>query len=214
MSNNLEKMDSNLRQYFSSQKLLPILTVDEKEVCEDLANLLCESGLNTFEVTLRTQVSLEVISKMSSLGNFVVGAGTLISPSDVSSAIKAGAKFGVSPGITPELLDECEKHSFPLIPGVSTASEIMNAYLRGFKILKLFPADVLGGAKMLKALAGPFPECEFFPTGGINQSNANEYLNLTNVIGVAGSWMAPRELIKERDWSKIRKIVKMSDWKI
>ena len=207
-------MDSYLRQYFSSQKLLPILTVDDQEVCEDLANLLCESGLNTFEVTLRTQVSLEVISKMSSLGNFVVGAGTLISPSDVSSAIKAGAKFGVSPGITPELLDECEKRSFPLIPGVSTASEIMNAYLRGFKILKLFPADVLGGSKMLKALAGPFPECEFFPTGGINQSNANEYLNLTNVIGVAGSWMAPRELIKERDWSKIRKIVKMSDWKI
>ena len=214
MSNNLEKMDSNLRQYFSSQKLLPILTVDDQEVCEDLANLLRESGLNTFEVTLRTQVSLEVISKMSSLGNFVVGAGTLISPSDVSSAIKAGAKFGVSPGITPELLDECEKHSFPLIPGVSTASEIMNAYLRGFKILKLFPADVLGGVKMLKALAGPFPECEFFPTGGINQSNANEYLNLTNVIGVAGSWMAPRELIKERDWSEIRKILKMSDWKI
>ena len=207
-------MDSYLRQYFSFQKLLPILTVDDKEVCEDLANLLCESGLNTFEVTLRTQVSLEVISKMSSLGNFVVGAGTLISPSDVSSAIKAGAKFGVSPGITPELLDECEKRSFPLIPGVSTASEIMNAYLRGFKILKLFPADVLGGTKMLKALAGPFPECEFFPTGGINQSNANEYLNLTNVIGVAGSWMAPRELIKARDWSKIRKIVKMSDWKI
>ena len=214
MSNNLEKMDSNLRQYFSTQKLLPILTVDDQEVCEDLANLLCESDLNTFEVTLRTQVSLEVISKMSSLGNFVVGAGTLISPSDVSAAIKAGAKFGVSPGITPELLDECEKHSFPLIPGVSTASEIMNAYLRGFKILKLFPADVLGGSKMLKALAGPFPECEFFPTGGINQSNANQYLNLTNVIGVAGSWMAPRELIKERDWSKIRKIVKMSDWKI
>ena len=207
-------MDSYLRQYFSSQKLLPILTVDDQEVCEDLANLLRESGLNTFEVTLRTQVSLKVISKMSSLGNFVVGAGTLISPSDVSSAIKAGAKFGVSPGITPELLDECEKHSFPLIPGVSTASEIMNAYLRGFKILKLFPADVLGGSKMLKALAGPFPECEFFPTGGINQSNANEYLNLANVIGVAGSWMAPRELIKERDWSKIRKIVKMSDWKI
>ena len=207
-------MDSNLRQYFSSQKLLPILTVDDQEVCEDLANLLRESGLNTFEVTLRTQVSLEVISKMSSLGNFVVGAGTLISPYDVSSAIKAGAKFGVSPGITPELLDECEKRSFPLIPGVSTASEIMNAYLRGFKILKLFPADVLGGTKMLKALAGPFPECEFFPTGGINQSNANEYLNLTNVIGVAGSWMAPRELIKARDWSKIRKIVKMSDWKI
>ena len=162
---------------------MPILTVDDQEVCEDLANLLRESGLNTFEVTLRTQVSLEVISKMSSLGNFVVGAGTLISPSDVSSAIKAGAKFGVSPGITPELLDECEKRSFPLIPGVSSPSEIMVSYNRGYEILKFFPAEVLGGIKMLKALQGPFPDCHFFPTGGINQDNANKYLSLSNVYG-------------------------------
>ena len=214
MNNNLEKMNRNLREYFYSQKLLPILTVDEKEVCRDLASILCEAGLNTFEVTLRTKVSLEVIREMSSLGNFIVGAGTLLSPSDVCLSIEAGAKFGVSPGITPELLNECERNCFPLIPGVSSPSEIMTVYSKGYKILKFFPSEILGGIKTLKALSGPFPKCQFFPTGGINQNNALEYLKLPNVFGIAGSWIVPRKLIREKNWSQIRKIVKRSNWKL
>ena len=214
MNRNLEKMEESLEEFFGSQKLLPILTVDDKEVSEDLASVMCESGLKTYEVTLRTPAALEVIAQMSSFDNCVVGAGTLISPSDVRSAMKAGAKFGISPGITPELLNECEKNCFPLIPGVSTASEIMNAYSRGYKKLKFFPSENLGGVKTLKALQGPFPGCKFFPTGGINQNNALDYLSLPNVYAVAGSWVAPRELIRSRDWSQIRKIIQMSDWKI
>ncbi len=213
MDNNIEEMDATLRRYFFSQKLLPILTVDEQAVCKDLADILCEFGLNTFEITLRTEVSLEVIAEISCLGNFIVGAGTLTSPADVRSAIKAGAKFGVSPGITPELLSECEKNCFPLIPGVSTGSEIMSAHFRGYKIFKFFPSEILGGIKALKALSGPFPDCEFIPTGGINEQNAQDYLRLPNVYGVAGSWMIPRELIRERDWPQVKKIIKMSDWK-
>ncbi len=212
MISNVEKMDNNLKDYFACQKLLPILTVDDKQVSEDLANIMCDSGLNTFEVTLRTPVSLEVIEHMSCLNNCIVGAGTLISPSDVRLAIQAGAQFGVSPGITPELLNECEKNCFPLIPGVSTASEIMTAYVRGYKVLKFFPSENLGGIGTLKALHGPFPECKFFPTGGINKNNVNDYLSLPNVFGIAGSWIAPRELIQSRDWSQIRKIIQMSDW--
>lgn len=214
MNSNVEKMDKSLKKFFVSQKLLPILTVDDKEVCEDLASVMCDAGLKTFEVTLRTPVSLEVIAQMSSVDNCIVGAGTLISPSDVRSAIKAGAQFGISPGATPELLNECEKNCFPLIPGVSTASEIMSVYVRGYKILKFFPSENLGGIKALKALHGPFPGCKFFPTGGINQNNALEYLSLPNVYAIAGSWVAPRELIRSRDWSQIRKIIQMSDWKI
>ncbi len=214
MGDNIQKMNQNLREYFFSQKFLPILTVDGTEVCEDLVSIMHDFGLYTFEVTLRTDSSLKVIMEMSKSSRFIVGAGTLISPTDVKQAIMAGAKFGVSPGITPELLDECEKNCFPIIPGVSTSSEIMTAYVRGYKMLKFFPAEILGGINALKALKGPFPKCEFFPTGGINEDNILDYLSLDNVCGVAGSWLFPRELIKERNWLQIRTLLEMSKWNL
>ena len=138
--------------------------------------------------------------------NFIVVVGTLMNENNIQTAINVGAKFGVSPGISEELFLGCEKSNFPLIPGVSTPSEIMVSYSRGYKLLKFFPAEVLGGIKMLKALQGPFPDCYFFPTGGINQINAKKYLSLSNVYGVAGSWMVPKNLIDQKEWKKINKI--------
>ena len=213
MKKNTEKMDDLIRGFFSDQKILPILTIEDKSACKELIPIFVSAGLNTFEVTLRTENALEVIKYMSQKSEFVVGAGTLLSSVDVKRAINAGAKFGVSPGVTTELLEECEKSCFPLIPGVSTSSEIMTLYSRGYRIMKFFPAESLGGVRTLKALSGPFPKCHFFPTGGINEENASEYLGLSNVYGVAGSWVAPRNLINDKNWSKIKELAKKVEWK-
>ena len=161
-----------------------------------------------FEITLRTKVALEAINVMSKNKNFIVGVGTLMTDDNIQNAINVGAKFGISPGISEELFEGCEKNNFPLIPGVSTPSEVMVSYNRGYKVLKFFPATVLGGIEMLKALEGPFPDCCFFPTGGINQNNFKTYLSLSNVYGVAGSWMVPKVLIDQKNWTKISEIIK------
>ena len=210
MRENILKTNNVLKKYFLKQKILPILTIEELSTCKFLEDIFLENGVRTFEITLRTEVALKAISIMSSNKNFIVGAGTLKNEKDVCSAMSAGAKFGVSPGISDNLFNECERKSFPLIPGVSSPSEIMIAYNRGYEILKFFPAEVLGGIKMLKALAGPFPDCSFLPTGGISQDNAKYYLNLSNVYGVAGSWMVPKNLVDQSDWNAIKKILKSS----
>ena len=210
MRENILKTNNVLKKYFLKQKILPILTIEELSTCKYLEDIFLENGVRTFEITLRTEVALKAISIMSSNKNFIVGAGTLKNEKDVCSAMSAGAKFGVSPGISDNLFNECERKSFPLIPGVSSPSEIMIAYNRGYEILKLFPVEVIGGIKMLIALAGPFPDCLFFPTGGISQDNAKDYLNLSNVYGVAGSWMVPKNLVDQSDWNAIRKILKSS----
>ena len=210
MRENILKTNNVLKKYFLKQKILPILTIEELSTCKFLEDIFLENGVRTFEITLRTEVALKAISIMSSNNNFIVGAGTLKNEKDVCSAMSAGAKFGVSPGISDNLFNECQRKSFPLIPGVSSPSEIMIAYNRGYEILKLFPVEVIGGIKMLKALAGPFPDCSFFPTGGISQDNVKNYLNLSNVYGVAGSWMVPKNLVDQSDWNAIKKILKSS----
>ena len=208
MKENVLKTNSVFQQYFLSQKILPILTIEELDSCNFLIDIFLENGIRVFEITLRTKVALEAINFMANNKNLIVGVGTLMNQHNIQTAINVGAKFGVSPGISEELFLGCEKSNFPLIPGVSTPSEIMVSYSRGYKLLKFFPAELLGGIKMLKALQGPFPDCYFFPTGGINQTNAKRYLSLSNVFGVAGSWMVPKNLIDQKDWKKINQIFK------
>ena len=208
MRENVLKINQVFQKYFLSQKILPILTIEELDSCNYLTDIFLENEIKVFEITLRTKVALEAINIMAKNKNFIVGAGTLMTDKNVQSAINVGAKFGISPGISEQLFQGCEKYNFPLIPGVSSPSEIMVSYSRGYEILKFFPAEVLGGIKMLKALKGPFPDCYFFPTGGINQINAKNYLSLSNVFGVAGSWMVPKNLIDEKDWKKINEILK------
>ena len=213
MRENVLKTNKVIQQYFLSQKILPILTIEELDSCNFLIDIFLENGIKVFEITLRTKVALEAINVMSKNKNFIVGVGTLMTDSNIQNAIDVGAKFGVSPGISEELFEGCEKSNFPLIPGVSTPSEIMVSYSRGYKILKFFPAKVLGGVEMLKALQGPFPDCYFFPTGGINQNNFKNYLSLSNVYGVAGSWMVPKNLINQKKWKRINEILKKSSLK-
>ena len=208
MRENVLKTNKVFQQYFSSQKILPILTIEELDSCNFLSDIFLENGIKVFEITLRTKVALEAINFMSKNKNFIVGVGTLMTVDNIQNAMNVGAKFGISPGISEELFEGCEKSNFPLIPGVSTPTEIMVSYSRGYKVLKFFPAKVLGGIEMLKALQGPFPDCYFFPTGGINQNNFQTYLSLSNVFGVAGSWMVPKDLIDQKNWKKINEILK------
>ena len=162
MRENVLKINKIFHQYFSSQKILPILTIEDLVSCNYIQDIFLENGIKIFEITLRTNVALEAINFLAQNKNFIVGAGTLTNEKNVQSAVDVGAKFGVSPGISDELFQQCEKNNFPLIPGVSSPSEIMVSYNRGYEILKFFPAEVLGGIKMLKALQGPFPDCHFF----------------------------------------------------
>lgn len=208
MRENVLKTNKVFHEYFSSQKILPILTIEELNSCNFLIDIFLENEIKVFEITLRTKVALEAINFMAKNKNFIVGVGTLMNEQNIQTAINVGAKFGVSPGISEELFQGCEKNNFPLIPGVSTPSEIMVSFSRGYKLLKFFPAEALGGINMLKALQAPFPDCYFFPTGGITQINAKNYLSLSNVYGVAGSWMVPKNLIDQKDWKKINEILK------
>ncbi len=198
------------RNIFDKSRVVPVLSVTEVDDAIPLAKALTNGGLNVLEVTLRTQNALKVIQEMSSVKEAVVGVGTIINRQDVKNAVFAGAKFGVSPGITDDLVLACEEYGLPLIGGVSSGSEIMQMVNRGYNFLKFFPAEVAGGISALKALLGPFPEVSFCPTGGISMDNAKEYLNLKNVICVGGSWIATSDMIDKKDWFEITRRAKSS----
>ena len=165
---------------------------------------LVAGGLPALEVTLRTPAALDVIREMAKVPGGVVGAGTLITPDDVTAAVEAGAQFGVSPGATDELLEACEAAGLPLLPGAATASEAMRLLARGYDMLKFFPAEASGGAPALKAIGAPLPQISFCPTGGVSPENAQSYLSLPNVICAGGSWVAPAQMVEKEDWSGIQ----------
>ena len=190
-------------EIFSESRVIPVLSVFDVQDSIPLATALVEGGLNVIEVTLRTPNALKVIEKMSEVKDSIVGVGTLLNKKDVENAVEVGAKFGVSPGITDDLLDACEENGLPLVGGVSSISEIMKMLERGYRLVKFFPAEMLGGAKALKAIGGPIPQALFCPTGGVSSENISEYLALENVICVGGSWMATSELIRNKKWSEI-----------
>ena len=194
------------RNIFDKSRVVPVLSVTEVDDAIPLAKALTNGGLNVLEVTLRTQNALKVIQEMSSVKEAVVGVGTIINRQDVKNAVFAGAKFGVSPGITDDLVLACEEYGLPLIGGVSSASEIMQMVNRGYNFLKFFPAEVAGGISALKALLGPFPEVSFCPTGGISVENADQYLKLKNVLCVGGSWMATPKMVYEKKWDEIKNL--------
>lgn len=157
-------------------------------------------GLPALEVTLRTPAAIEVIAEMTKVDGGIVGAGTVLTPTDAANAKTAGAQFAVSPGVTDLLLDSCEAVELPLLPGASTATEAMRLLERGYSVQKFFPAEAAGGAKFLKSLASPLPQIRFCPTGGVNLGNAMDYLSLPNVLCVGGSWVVPQNLIDAGDW--------------
>ncbi|WP_136682869.1 bifunctional 4-hydroxy-2-oxoglutarate aldolase/2-dehydro-3-deoxy-phosphogluconate aldolase [Falsirhodobacter xinxiangensis] len=188
--------------------VIPVLVIDDLAHARPLAEALVEGGLPVLEVTLRTPVALDVIREMAAVEGGVVGAGTLLTPADVQAAVAAGAKFGVSPGATDRLLDACEAAALPLLPGAATATEVMALLERGYTTMKFFPAESSGGAPAVKAIGAPIPQVSFCPTGGVSLANAGDYLGLSNVHCVGGSWVAPKALMQKSDWKAITELAR------
>ncbi len=185
-------------------RLLPVVVIDDAADAVPLARALHEAGLPMIEVTLRTPAALQAIAAIrSALPAMVVGAGTVTGVAEADAARAAGAQFAVSPGYTGELGRHCRAHGLALLPGVATATEVMVARADGHDFLKLFPAVACGGIALLEALRGPFPDVRFCPTGGIDGANARDWLALETVLCVGGSWVAPRQAIRARDWRAI-----------
>lgn len=188
--------------------IIPVLVVDDAAHAAPLASALVSGGLPALEVTLRTPAALDVIAEMARVPGGYVGAGTLLTPEDVTAAKKAGATFGVSPGATDRLLDACEDADLPLLPGAATATEAMRLLERGYSMLKFFPAEASGGAPALKAIGAPIPQIKFCPTGGVSMKNANDYLSLSNVVCAGGSWVAPKDKVLDGDWDGIEELAR------
>jgi 2-dehydro-3-deoxyphosphogluconate aldolase/(4S)-4-hydroxy-2-oxoglutarate aldolase len=184
--------------------VIPVMVIDDADDAVPLARALVKGGLRVLEVTLRTPAALEAVRRIArEVGDAIVGVGTITEPEHFASAAAAGARFGVSPGLTPALIAAAKASGIPLLPGVMTPSEIIAARAAGFHQLKLFPAQQAGGLAMLKALHGPFPDVSFCPTGGITQETAPPFLALPNVACVGGSWMMPKPLLAARAWDNI-----------
>ena len=193
-----------LRRLLAGTRVIPVVTIERAERAVPLARALAAGGLAVVEVTLRSPAALDAIAEIAgALPEVAVGAGSLRTPTQIAQAQAAGARFGVSPGHTAALLDAAETGGLPYLPGAATASEAMALHVRGYDLVKLFPAAPLGGPAALRALAAPLPEIEFCPTGGIGPDNLADYLACPNVPCVGGSWIAPPELLAAGDWTEI-----------
>lgn len=188
--------------------VIPVIVIQRVEDAVPLAEALVAGGVKVLEVTLRTPVALQAMEAMARVPGAIVGAGTLRTPADVKAAKNAGCQFGVSPGFTNVLASACHADGLALLPGVSTASEVMVANQAGYDFLKLFPASAVGGVNLLKALAGPFPDVAFCPTGGISPATAPDYLKLPNVKVCGGSWLTPQDAIDAKDWGRITQLAR------
>lgn len=192
-----------------SAPMIPVIVVEDPAHAIPLAEALVSGGIKVLEVTLRTEAALEAITLMAkAVPQAIVGAGTLRKAEDVSRVLDAGAVFGVSPGTTPALTARAQDAGLPLLPGVATPSEAMQAADQGFEVLKFFPAGAAGGVNMLKSLASPLADIKFCPTGGISLANATDYLALPNVVTVGGSWVCPPQMVRAGDWAGITALAK------
>ncbi|WP_116597561.1 bifunctional 4-hydroxy-2-oxoglutarate aldolase/2-dehydro-3-deoxy-phosphogluconate aldolase [Primorskyibacter marinus] len=188
--------------------VIPVLVIEDAKIARPLAEALVAGGLPALEVTLRTPAALDAIREMAKVDGAHVGVGTLLTPEDVTAAIEAGARFGVSPGATDRILDAAEAADLPTLPGAATASEAMRLLERGYTVQKFFPAEANGGVPALKAIGSPIPQVKFCPTGGVSLKNAPDYLGLSNTLCVGGSWVAPKNLIDAGDWAGIEALAR------
>ncbi|MFJ3056349.1 bifunctional 4-hydroxy-2-oxoglutarate aldolase/2-dehydro-3-deoxy-phosphogluconate aldolase [Herbaspirillum sp. NPDC087042] len=189
--------------------VIPVIAIDKFEHAVPLARALVAGGIRVLEITLRTEHGLPAIRAIAeSVPDAIVGVGTLTSPEEFVASRDAGAVFGVSPGLTPALIEAAKRSGLPLLPGVMTPSEVMAAREAGFRQLKLFPAVPAGGIGMLNGIAGPLADVSFCPTGGITQETAPQFLACKNVVCVGGSWLTPKAAIEAGDWDKITEIAR------
>lgn len=197
------------REILSAGAVVPVMAIDDLNTAVDLAYALVEGGIPTLEITLRTSVGLDAIRLIAKeVKGAIVGAGTVTNPEQLKAVADAGATFAISPGLHESLAKASHDVNIPLIPGVATPSEVQLALEHGIDTLKLFPAEVVGGKAMLKALYGPYAHVRFCPTGGITLNSAPEYLVLPNVLCVGGTWLTPKEAVANQDWNTITRLAK------
>ncbi|WP_120815365.1 bifunctional 4-hydroxy-2-oxoglutarate aldolase/2-dehydro-3-deoxy-phosphogluconate aldolase [Helicobacter pylori] len=202
-------MQDKIIEVLQISPIVPVVVIENIKDAVPLAQSLIEGGIPIIEVTLRSSCALEAIELIAkNVPKMRVGAGTILNLTQLEQAQNRGAEFLISPGLTPSLLEHAKKKDMPLIPGVSSSSEVMQALELGYSALKFFPAEYCGGVKLLNAFNGPFKGVKFCPTGGISADNMRSYLNLENVLCVGGSWLTPKDLIQNKEWDKITEICK------
>ncbi len=189
--------------------VVPVIVINNIDHAVPLAKALVAGGVKVLEVTLRTPVAIEAIRRIAEeVPDAVVGAGTVASEADLKAVTEAGGVFAISPGLTPTLIKAALNGPIALIPGISTASELMFGMEYGLREFKFFPAEAAGGIQMIKSIGGPFPQATFCPTGGISPDNYKEYLSLKNVACVGGSWLAPTEALEQGDYQQITNLAR------
>jgi 2-dehydro-3-deoxyphosphogluconate aldolase/(4S)-4-hydroxy-2-oxoglutarate aldolase len=194
-------------EQISSHKLVPVIVIENKEDAVSLAGALIEGGLPVAEVTFRTKAAKESIELISAkYPDMLIGAGTVLNIDQVKTAIDAGSKYIVSPGLNPKVVEYCVSNNIPITPGIATPSEIERALEFNLEVVKFFPAEALGGIKYLKAISAPYGNLKFIPTGGIDESNLLTYLQFTKVLACGGSWMVKSELISKKQFEIITKL--------
>ena len=199
----------NPRDILSAGAVVPVMAIDDINTAVDLAHALVEGGIPTLEINLRTEHGIKAIELIKKeVKGAIVGAGTVTNPDQLKAVEDAGAVFAISPGLHESLAKASHNSGIPLIPGVATPGEVQLALEHGIDTLKLFPAEVVGGKAMLKALYGPYAHVRFCPTGGITLESAPEYLKLPNVLCVGGTWLTPKEAVQNKDWATITRLAK------
>jgi 2-dehydro-3-deoxyphosphogluconate aldolase/(4S)-4-hydroxy-2-oxoglutarate aldolase len=195
----------------NSGPVVPVIVIKNIDHAVPLAQALLAGGIKVLEITLRSEVAVAAIRRVSrEVPEAIVGAGTVATAQDLQAVSEAGAVFAISPGLTPTLLDAANQGPIALIPGISTASELMFGMEMGYSAFKFFPAQGAGGVQMLKSIGGPFPQATFCPTGGISLKNYTEYLALKNVACVGGSWVVPAQTMEQEDWAGITTLARQA----
>jgi 2-dehydro-3-deoxyphosphogluconate aldolase / (4S)-4-hydroxy-2-oxoglutarate aldolase len=203
--------DGALDAILAKNPIIPVITIDRLADAVPLARALVAGGITALEITLRTPVALDAATAIiKAVPDAIVGLGTVTRQADLDAAERIGARFIISPGTTPALLVSAAKRALPYLPGVATASDVMAAVEAGYRTVKFFPAVPAGGIPAIRALAGPFPDVRFCPTGGISEANAADWLAVPGIVAVGGSWLAPQNLIRAGDFGGITDIAARS----
>jgi 2-dehydro-3-deoxyphosphogluconate aldolase/(4S)-4-hydroxy-2-oxoglutarate aldolase len=209
VTNPIEHKQQQVETLMRLAPVIPVVIIDDARAAVPMARALVAGGIPAIEVTLRTPAALDAIRAIAAeVEGAMVGCGTALTARDLQAAQQAGARFAVSPGTSPRLLDAADDSALPLLPGAATASEAMAVLERGYRHLKFFPAVPAGGHKLLGAWASPLPQLRFCPTGGISLANAADFLTLPNVLCVGGSWLTPTDKLAGGDWAGIERLAR------
>ncbi len=201
-------MKENLNLILEEKNILPFWTIMDIPEALEIAGVLVRAEVPVVEIAFRSEYALPGIRELKKVDGLLVGAGTVKTPEEARKALEAGADFIVSPGYLDEIVDICQEAGVPVYPGVVTPGEILKGYQKGIRDFKFFPAEAYGGTATLKALKGPFPDIRFLPTGGVEKENYRDYTALSNVLAVGGSFIIPKDLVKEKDWAGLERHIR------